>query len=136
MSSLYVRDTIRTWASEAFTVPFIDTINLGERPANGAAVWASVEFETETETKISFCDDMEAAGLAGFIFCGLPGQGDSDVLAEAEASIAALLARQDTADLVLLYAHAPIEASSGTADHFYRVNIGVEYRHYYGNGGT
>ena len=132
MSSRYVRETIREWANEVFTVPFVDTINLGERPANGAPVWASVEFDPETETKISYCDDMETAGMAGFIFSGQPGQGDVAVLEEAEASIAALLARQDTSDLVLLYAHAPEEASLGTADHFYRVNIRVEYRHYYG----
>lgn len=130
MSALYVRNTIRGWAAEVFTVPFVDTINNATTP-NGGAMWASVQFDPETDSKISFCEDMEEAGLADFIFCGPPGQGDDEILAAAEASIAALLARQDSADLVLLYAHAPEEFSQGSADHLYRVNIGVEYRHYY-----
>ena len=130
MSARYVRDTIRGWAAEVFTVPFFDTINAGTTP-NGAAIWASVQFDPETDNPISFCGDMEEAGLADFIFCGPPGQGDDELLAAAEASIDALLARQDAAELVLLYAHAPEEFSQGSADHSYRVNIGVEYRHYY-----
>ena len=90
-----------------------------------------VQFDPEADNKLTFCEDVESAGLADFIFCGLPGQGDSAVLQEAEASIAALLERQDAADLVLLFAHQPEEFSQGTADHYYRVNVAVEYRHYY-----
>jgi len=130
MSSRHVRDTIRGWAAEVFTVPFIDTINSSASP-NGSTIWASVQFDPESDSKISYCDDMEESGMADFIFCGPPGQGDDEVLAAAEASIDALLARQDAADIALLYAHAPEEFSAGSADHFYRVNIGVEYRHYY-----
>lgn len=130
MSARYVRDTIRGWAAEVFTVPFIDTINASAAP-NGTAIWASVQFDPETDNPISFCGDMEEAGLADFIFCGPPGQGDDEVLSAAEASIDALLVRQDSPTLTLLYAHTPEEFSQGTADHFYRVNIGVEYRHYY-----
>ena len=131
MSSRHVRNTIRGWAAEVFTVPFVDTINSGDRPSNGAPFWASVQFDPESDSKISFCDDMEEAGLADFIFCGPPGQGDSELLDKAEQSIAALLARQDAGDIALLFAHTPEEFSQGTADHVYRVNIGVEYRHYY-----
>jgi hypothetical protein len=130
VSARYVRDTIRAWAGEVFTVPFIDTINAGTTPSNGG-IWASVQFDPSGDTKISYCEDIEEAGLADFIFCGPPGQGDSAILDQAEQSIAALLARQDAAELVLLYAHAPEEFSQGSADHSYRVNIGVEYRHYY-----
>ena len=130
MSALYVRNTIRGWAAEVFVVPFVDTINAGATPSNGG-IWASVQFDPNTDTPISFCGDVEESGLADFIFSGPPGSGDDEILAAAEASIEALLARQDAAELVLLYAHAPAEFSQGTADHSYRVNIGVEYRHYY-----
>ena len=134
MSARAVRDSIRGWAAEVFTVPFIDTVNASATPS-GDAMWASVQFEVDTDTTISFCGDIEEAGTAAFIFSGPPGQGDSALLEEAEESIDALLARQDADDIQLLYAHAPQEFSAGTADHSYRVNIRVEYRHYYRTGG-
>jgi len=130
MSARYVRNTIRGWAASTFTVPFYDTINMAERPTD--PIWATVEFDTSADTKLTFCDDLESSGLADFVFSGAPGMGDDAVLAAAEASIAELLKMTDpTGALVLLYAHQPAEFSNGLADYTYRVFVAVEYRHYY-----
>jgi hypothetical protein len=131
MSARLVRRTIRQWAAEVFTVPFFDTINLVQRPTPDA-IWASVDFDPTNETRLSFCDDQEDSGLADFIFAGPPGVGDDSVLEAAELCVGELLKKRDPSGaLVLLYAHQPEEFSSGSADHFYRVFVGVEYRYYH-----
>ena len=130
MTHRIVRHQIRLWAREVFSVPFFDSINRDIAPPHDS-IWATVEFDPAADTPVSFCDDILASGLADFIFAGPPGVGDEDVLAAAEDCIAKLLNRARGTSTTLAYMHQPEEFSNGTADHNYRVFIGVEYRFYY-----
>lgn len=132
MTHRLVRSTLRNWAREVFSVPFFDSINRVIEPPHDS-VWATVEFDPSTDQLISFCEDIFASGLADFIFCAPPNVGDDTVLAAGENCVAQLLARsnQGGGAIVLPFARQPEELSGGTADHNYRVVIGVEYRFYY-----
>jgi hypothetical protein len=127
MTARYVRDTIRTWASQCFACPFYDSINQVIAPPH-AAVWATVEFDPTADTLADFCGGRESAGLADFIFAAPPNTKDSEVLDVAATSIERLMRFVDTNGLTLTIARQPEELSNGTADHNYRLAVGVEYR--------
>lgn len=127
MSARYVRDTIRAWAGECFTCPFFDSINSVIAPPH-AAIWATVEFDPSADSLADFCGGRASSGLADFIFAAPPNTKDSAVLAVAEESIDRLMRYVDTNGLTLTLAHQPEEISNGTADHNYRLVVGVEYR--------
>lgn len=127
MSARYVRDTIRAWASQCFTCPFYDSINSVIAPPH-AAIWATVEFDPTGDVLADFCGGRLSSGLADFIFAAPPNTKDSDVLDVAQVSIERLMRFVDTNGLTLTIAHEPEELSNGTADHNYRLVVGVEYR--------
>lgn len=131
MSQRYVRNTIRLWARQVFALPFYDSINRVIAPPDDY-LWSTVEFDPSADQLISFCGDRLSSGLADFIFAGPPNTGDDALLEAAEISIERLMRFVDpTGALVLAYAHQPAEFTNGTADHNYRIFVGVEYRHYW-----
>lgn len=127
MSSLYVRNKIRQWAALCAT-PFYDTINLEQNPSD--PVWFTAEFEVENSEMVTYCKDELEEGVVDLVFCGSAGSGDAAVLTAAEADAKVFLAQSDvTGKLVIRRAMPPEEFSAGTGDNWYRVVIGLEYKH-------
>jgi len=127
MSSKYVRDMIRGWAANCST-PYYDTINLDQNPSD--PVWFTIEFEVETSDMTTFCGHGEEDGVFDLVFCGSAGSGDAAVIAAAEADAKVFLAQSDaTGKLVVRRALPPEEFSSGDANNWYRVIVGLEYRY-------
>lgn len=129
MSSLYVRQKVREWAElPAVGIPYYDTINVEENPADD--IWFTAEFEPEYTEKQTFCGDVSEEGLINFVFETNAGIGDETLITAAESAVNTILEQNDSSqNLVLEMAYAPDEYTGGTADTGYRVSISVEYYH-------
>jgi hypothetical protein len=122
MSSLYVRNLVRTWLA-ATPVPFYDTVNLEQNPTD--PVWKTVDWGFPSRERDTFCGQYQESGAIGIAYFGQPGKGDSDLLVQAEADITALMAQLDpTAALVLEDRGAPFDFRQGNV---YVVEFQVEY---------
>jgi len=126
MDEAYKRDLVRQWAALCAT-PYVDTINRPP-PANLAEPWFTIVFDTESTELETYAGATLERGLVDVVFAGAPGTGDSSLLQAAAADVDTLLAQSDpNGRLVLELAQAPAESTNGTADHSYRVMIGINY---------
>ena len=114
MSSLYVRNQLRTWCRGLFGAVFYDTINLAQDPAD--QIWSTLEFVSADTEQMTFCDTWEV-GIVNVIFFGVAGLGDEALLQQAEQDMANLMAAIDPGKrLVILKSTPPAdyERSDGT----------------------
>ena len=130
MAETYKRELVRQWL-ELLGATFVDTINQAP-PADMATPWCTVVFEHESSTPDTYGRSILEKGLIDIIFAGAPGDGNSALLATVESDVATLMAQSDPQGrLTLEFAHAPIEATNGSADHTYQVAVGIEYTYSY-----
>lgn len=126
MSALYVRNTLRQWASEIPEIPFYDTINL--LPDIPDPQWFTVEFFAESKLGMIGCPGYQERGVADFVFCATAGTGDEALLLLLEPAIIALSNRSDPNKLLTIEETEPVrDDSGGTADSTYRLVVGVRY---------
>ncbi len=127
MSRGYVRETVRQMiASSGMTTTFHESINHVEIPGNED--WFTIEFNSEGTDVDTYCEDKTERGVIDFIFSTLPGGGDKNIIAAAEADIQKFMNQKDpNGKLTLLNDLAPEEFTSGSANEYYQVIIGVEY---------
>jgi hypothetical protein len=124
MSSLYVRDTVRAWLA-AGAVPFYDTVNQEQQPRD--ALWKTVDWGFPSRERDTYCGQQLENGTIAIAYFGQPGTGDTDVLAQAEQDIAALMAQVDpTNALVLEKNDPPFDYRQGN---LYVVEFQVEYNY-------
>ena len=128
MSSVYVRNLVRTWAALCAT-PYYDTINQEQNPKD--ALWFTVDFEVEGSGTLTVCGDTYEEGIVDLVFCGAPGIGDIALLTAAEADAKVFLAQADPAGrFTIKRAMPPVEFSGGDADPNYRAVVGLEYEYH------
>jgi len=127
MSRGYVREAVRQMiTSSGMTTTFHESINFDEVPTEDT--WFTVEFNSEGTNIDTYCYDRTETGVIDFVFSTLPGTGDTAFLAAAEADIQKFMKSKDpNGKLTLLNDLAPEEFTSGSANQFYQVIIGVEY---------
>ena len=125
MSSRAVRNQFRTWCG-TLSVPFYDTVNLAQAPAE--PIWCTARFDPSTNTVSTYCRTQEEEGQIELVYSAQPGTGDDSVLAAAEADIATLLGKADpTGRFVLTGNDAPEDASFGDADATFRITVIYTY---------
>jgi hypothetical protein len=126
----YKRDLVRQWCALCST-PFVETLNTAP-PASLAEPWFTIEFDVEASERLTFAGAMLERGLLDLIFAGAPGDGDAAILAAAQADALTIFAQADPQRMLTLERiNPPHEASNGSADHSYRVMIGIEYTYRY-----
>lgn len=130
MSALYVRQTVREWLSRPdFDVPFYDTVNTEQNPSDD--VWCTATFDANFRERLTFCENSWVEeGDINVVYTGLPGVGDSVVLAAAEADMLTLMSIRDPNDKLRLTAvDPPREASAGSVNQGYQISYLVEYEY-------
>lgn len=130
MSSLYVRELVRSWMQDsAMTVPFFDTINSERDP--GMIMWCTAVFDSIYWEKLTFCDDEMEQGQIILIYSGNPGVGDVELLTAIENDVALLMQKRDpNRRFVIDERSAPDDYTDGDADMQYRVAIFLSYTFY------
>ncbi len=133
MSKKYVRDTVRSWlpaSGSGSPIPFYETVNVDQDPTDNS--WYTIEFNPEVSDEITFCRAKSETGVIDFVFNILPGQGDSQLLGDAQTIVDAFMLNKDpTYKLTLTNQQAPEEFSGGSANKYYQIIIGVEYSYFY-----
>lgn len=126
MSSLYVRDLVRTWAAAAAApMPFYDTVNREVDPQDDR--WATVQFTGGTNEQITYCSQQEA-GTFDLMFFARGGAGDQALLQAAEAAVTAFLANTDpTRALQLRLTGPPEDFPAGGGVPWYVISFPVSY---------
>ena len=127
MTAKYVRDKMRAWADAITEAKFYDTINQDQNPSD--AVWFTMEFFALEHTGKTFCGlDYTETGSIDLVFCARPGAGDGEILTALEPAVTAFVANHDPAGKLQIESFEPVEEySSGTADSFYRLVVGINY---------
>lgn len=106
MSSRYVRNLVRQWATDATVqVPFYDTVNLEQDPND--PVWFTVEFVSFGHVVESYCGKKLEEGELRFVFFGQPGIGDDALLQAAEGAAKAVAVKTDPAGALVLNEPSP-----------------------------
>ena len=131
MSASYVRDKTRTWCNEvstATTVPFYDSINVEINPTDD--VWFSVAFGADYNEG-TFCDrGFMELGFVRVVVVAAPGTGDVEAISAMERIIPGLLGKVDPSGRLTYEGYEPLnEASGGSADADYRVEVVLNCRH-------
>lgn len=131
MSASYVRDKIRTWAATASTASltaFHDTVNIEVKPAED--VWFSVGFGVDFNEGTFCTPGYIENGLITVVVFGRAGTGDIDSIKAMELIIPSFMAQVDPSGRLSLQSYEPIrEASKGSADNYYRVEVAINYIH-------
>lgn len=128
MSSVYVRDTLRSWAatSEGLVLPFYDTVNIEQRP--DVPQWATLAFIQGSTEVVTYCGAIQERGVVDYVAFGLPGAGDNDLLEAAEHDVAILLSKVDRAGrLTLLRAGPPEDFFQAQGVPWYSVSFSLDY---------
>lgn len=127
MSSLYVRDIVRGWLSDAAApVKFYDTENFEQKPSD--EIWSTVEWGIGFNQKLNFCDDLMETSEFNVVVSGPMGEGDSNVLAAAESLTDYLMAQKDPAGKCLLTMNAAPETFNSSLNYFC-VSVAIEYEY-------
>lgn len=128
MSSMYVRDLVRAWATAAAAIPgmpFYDTVNREVDPPE--AMWLTVQFLGGTNEQSTFCGQLER-GTFDLMFFARGGQGDEELLTEAEPVVQAFMANSDPAGLLQLrLAGPPEDFPAGGGVPWFVVSFPVDY---------
>lgn len=125
----YKRELVRAWCGSIGAAPFVATINDNEKPPSGAAIWWTVKWSPDLVEPIAFCGVTQETGTLDVVVAGAPNLGDGAVAAALDAIVLELLAKEDPEGLFTLEAAgAPTEDSAGTADRWYRLVVGLDYR--------
>lgn len=126
MSSLYVRNLVRSWAvTAAAPMPFYDTVNREVNPVDER--WCTVQFLGGTNEQYTYCGQQEA-GSFDLMFFARGGAGDESLLQDAEAAVAAFMASTDaTRVLQLRLAGPPEDFPAGGGVPWYVVSFPVSY---------
>lgn len=126
MSSLYVRQFAKTWA-QSLTSPFYNTINEDQNPND--TVWLSIDFNSYTTVKATYCSEWIEQGTINLVFFGRPGIGDDGLIAIAEQDAKTFFNNVDaTGKLTLTVLNAPIEFGSSDTP-FFGVEVGIDYEY-------
>lgn len=127
MSSLYVREMVRTWATAAAdgVMPFYDTVNRETEPAD--VRWLTAQFLGGVNEQSTYCGQLER-GTFDLVFHARGGQGDADLLALAEPIVADFMARTDpTRRLQLRLAGPPEDFPAGGGVPWFIASFPVDY---------
>lgn len=137
MSSLYVRDTLRDWMTDAaMQLAFDDTINL-EVARKDQAPWSTLVFVSALSQRATYCGDFHESGTFDFVALGPVGVGDRDLIAAAEHDVALLMQQVDpTGRLTLLRASPPEDFLQGGSTPYYTVSMVIDYLYVQPNQGT
>lgn len=127
MASIYVRNLMREWCSDAaMTLPFYDTVNREIDPRD--PMWSTLSFITALTSTVTYCGGIEERGMVDFIALGKPGIGDAGLLTAAEHDVALLLAQLDPERrLTLLRSSPPEDFLQGGSVPWYTVSMVIEY---------
>lgn len=131
MSAKYVRDKVRVWAGEVAntaTIPYYDTVNREENPTD--SVWFTMSFGVDLISG-TFCEPgyIENGFFTVMVFAQ-PGTGDAQAVDAIEQILPEFMGKIDPSARLSLENYEPMrEASDGSAEKYYRVQVTVNYLH-------
>lgn len=131
MSSLYVRNIIEGWLSDAaMTVKFYPTINEEQNPSE--LMWCTCKYASPFRETLTFCEGSTSEeGDVEIRYFGQAGIGDDALLTAMELDLKTLMAQRDsTQKLTLVQRSAPFEQSDGSAKSMYAVSAYVDYQYF------
>lgn len=127
MSAKYVMDLAKHWA-ESLTLPFFDTINVEQNPAD--TMWVTLEFDYATSEELTFCGNQLHIGTFTLVFFGVAGAGYETLLEAAETDGAVFYLNEDpTHKLVMTGIDPPEEFESSGHVPLFGVAISVNYEY-------
>jgi len=130
MSEAYKRSLVRGWCQAVTAAPFVQTINVNDKPLVTAPTWFTVVWEPDAAEIIGYCGISQEIGQLNIIVAGEPNLGDGPVAAAMDAIVAELMAKADPENqFVIERAQATAEESAGTADRWYRLRTPLDYRY-------
>ena len=127
MSSMYVRDMVRSWATNAgalLGLPFFDTVNREVDPQEPA--WLTVQFLGGNNEQSTYCRQLER-GTFDLMFFTRGGAGDAS-LSDAEATVAEFMTNTDPSGLLQLrLAGPPEDFPAGGGVPWFVISFPVDY---------
>lgn len=132
MARKYVRDFARQWVKAACTrlgYEYVETINESNNPTQ--QTWVSLEFDTFSTTKATFCGDTIESGDIIIVVGSAPGMGDSTALTAIEAIADDVFGKSDTSGrLALVSKGSPDEATPNDGSPTYWLELSISYELY------
>lgn len=128
MASLYVMSLAELWA-QSLTTPYYNTVNEEQNP--NVTPWLTLEFETYTTEKDTYCNEWQEQGSIRLIWLGKAGNGFSSLFAIAESDVLNFSSNIDASGkLILETVNAPVEFG-GSDTPFFGVMCLVDYVYRY-----